>query len=81
MLIENGYRSEWPYYQTYIYVIDGQNITQIGQYKQLNNTDGWNPSIPIPFTMLFYDSRLISINFVSNKPNNFRDWYPLRTNL
>ena len=58
-----------------IYVIDGQNITQINDYKQLNNTDAWNPCIPMPFSGTKY--MYINITFINNIYNNFRDWYPL----
>ena len=61
-----------PYYIN-VYIIDGQNITQIKEYIQLNNTNKWNPCIPKPFG----DDVYISITFADNKYNNFRDWYPL----
>ena len=55
-----------------IYIIDGQNITQIKQYKQLNNTNKWNPCIPMPF------DNSIDISLIFDKYGNFRDWYPLQ---
>ena len=57
----------------FIYIIDGQNITQIQQYKQLNITNKWNPCIPMSFSAANYD-----VYFVFNKFINFRDWYPLQ---
>ena len=70
MLINNISELDRGYYT--IYVIDGQNITQIKQYKQLDNTNKWNPCIPMPF------NERVSITFVYNEYNNFRAWYPLQ---
>ena len=72
MLIKNISISVWDEYQTSIYIIDGQNLTQIIEYKQLNNTNQWNPCIPMPFEK----DTIINITFVDNGYNNFRDWYP-----
>ena len=69
MLISNI--AEWRDDYT-IYIIDGQNITQIKQYMQLNNTNNWNPCIPMPF------DNSIDIILIFNKYSNFRDWYPLQ---
>ena len=73
-LISYGSNSS-SHYQ--IYVIDGQNINQIKEYKQWDFAKIWNPCIPIPFDTE-YNSAFISITFVSNQSNNFRDWYPLQ---
>ena len=70
MLINNS--SEWREYQ--IYIIDGQNITQIKDYQQMNNTNKWNPCIPMPFA----ENKQISIIFADNGYNSFRKWYPLQ---
>ena len=55
-----------------IYIMNGQNISQIMQYQQLNNTHGWNPCIP----MIFKNTKSITITFDSLNVNNYRDWYP-----
>ena len=55
-----------------IYIINGQNQTQIGQYIKLNNTNQWNPCLPLPFDY----TRSITITFHST---NWRDWYPYIT--
>ena len=74
MLINNISISQREEYQILIFIIDGQNLTQITEYKQLNNTNQWNPCIPMPFD----DNITINISFVDNIYNNFRNWYPLQ---
>ena len=70
MLINSG-----PTDRVYqVYIIHGQNMTQIIEYKQLNNTNQWNPCIPMPFG----HDNIINITFVDNENNDFRDWYPLQ---
>ena len=54
-----------------IHVIDGQNIPQIMQYKQVNETNGWNPCLPIPI------SGSTAITFDRDNIQSWRDWYPL----
>ena len=51
-----------------IYILNGQNISQIEKYKQLKNTNKWNPCIPITF----YGDKSITITFTSSS-----NWYPL----
>ena len=48
-------------------IVDGQSISDIKTYKELDNTDGWNPCLPVPFNW-----STVTINFIST----FRDWYP-----
>ena len=67
VLINNGSDDTYQ-----IYIIDGQNQTQIEQYKQQNNTKKWNPCIPI----LFPNDTAISITFEDINTDIFRDWYP-----
>ena len=67
-LINNNADSD----QHEIYIIDGQNQTQIEEYKQLNNTYPWNPCIAMPFD----DTKSITINF---NTNDWRNWYPNNT--
>ena len=67
MVVNNGTNLD----QHEIYVIDGQNIIQIELYHESNNTNNWNPCIPIPFDALksvtiTFDEQITSIN----------DWYP-----
>ena len=50
--------------------MNGQNISQIEKYKQLNNTNNWNPCIPIKF----YGNKSITITFKGSSIN----WYPLK---
>ena len=51
-----------------IYIINGQNISQIETYKRLNNTNKWNPCIPITFN----GNKSITITFIFSS-----NWYPL----
>ena len=53
-----------------IYILNGQNISQIENYKQLKNTNKWNPCIPITFN----GDKSITITFTNNSIN----WYPLK---
>ena len=55
-----------------LYIVDGQNETQIKEYQQLNNTNHWNPCIPMPFKYRMP----ITITFNST---NWRYWYPKKT--
>ena len=73
MLINNINGSGFELDVYVIYIIDGQNATQIEEYKQLNNTNKWNPCIPMPFV----GNKGIFITFANNGYNSFRDWYPL----
>ena len=57
-----------------IYIIDGQNKSQIKQYIQANNTNNWDPCIPKPFNT---NSTSITITFDSNNINDLNDWYPM----
>ena len=68
MLIINGAHES----SKNIVLIDGQNITEIKKYKQLNSTNNWNPCIPMPSTSLSMD-----ITFLSTNDSIWRDWYPL----
>ena len=54
--------------------IDGQNITEITKYKQLKNTNNWNPCLPMPLST---DPAAVIITFSSNTDSIWRDWYPL----
>eukprot|EP01083_Nonionella_stella_P074841 203121_1 len=56
-----------------IYVIDGQNETQIDGYHTFSNTNTYDPCVPIPF-QTSYD---VSITFDDNMITNLLDWYPL----
>eukprot|EP01084_Bolivina_argentea_P309866 536024_1 len=56
-----------------IYIVDGQNITQILFYQQLNNTHNWDPCIPTRF----YGNKSLAITFNIEYINHLRDWYPL----
>ena len=58
----------------HINVIDGQNKTEISKYKELNNTNNWNPCLPMPFIII----ATVSITFLSNNHSIWRDWYPFR---
>eukprot|EP01084_Bolivina_argentea_P099773 179304_1 len=60
----------YPYHDPFIYIIDGQNQAQIEYYKLLNNTNGWNPCLPMTVST-------IKITFGVNNENIWRDWYPL----
>ena len=53
-----------------IYIIDGQNQTQIKQYQRLHDTNSSNPCIP----MQFDSHKSIIITFATNE---WREWYPL----
>ena len=53
-----------------IYIIDGQNHEQIQQYQQSDNTNKFNPCIPITFN---YDES-VSITFGEYI---WREWYPI----
>ena len=53
-----------------IHVTDGQNIKQIQQYQQLNNTNQWNPCIPITF----HDALSVTFKFYAN---DWKNWYPV----
>ena len=58
----------------YVNIIDGQNVTEISKYKQLNNRNNcsWNPCIPMPFGD-------VHITFLSNNDSIWRDIYPSGT--
>ena len=62
--------NQFSYQKFEIIIIDGQNLTQI-KYKQLSNTNQWNPCIQCHLYGIY------QYHFVDNKSNNFRDWYPL----
>ena len=54
-----------------IYVIDGQSITLMQEYKQEN--ESWNPCLP----MTFNNNKSVSITFGNNNEHNiWREWYP-----
>ena len=55
-----------------IFVVDGQNQTQIESYIKLSNTNNWDPCIPITFNR----RSTITITFNSDIINDSRDWYP-----
>ena len=50
-------------------IVDGQSISDIKAYKKADNTNQWNPCLPMPFNYA-----TVTINFTST----FRDWYPLQ---
>ena len=62
-----------------IYIIDGQNQIQIEQYKTLNNTNSWNPCIPMTFKGINnnYFGSTIKITVTFSSDTSWRDWYPL----
>ena len=60
-----------------IKVIDGQNITEVLKYRQLNNTNNWNPCLPMQFKMS--DDGSVDIEFLSKHDSIWRYWYPLNT--
>ena len=53
--------------------VDGQNQEQIQEYVTLNNTNNWDPCIP----MTFHNNFSITIGFDNDFIDNFADWYPL----
>ena len=53
-----------------MYVIDGQNHEQIQQYQRSDNTNKFNPCIP----MIINDDKSISITFGDNI---WKEWYPI----
>ena len=55
-----------------IYVIDGQNETEIMNHIIMNDTDNYNPCLPILFTA----EQDITITFDADNINDFSDWYP-----
>ena len=55
-----------------IFVDDGQNRSQIQTYIHLDNTNNWDPCIP----MTFSNEYKITINFNANHIKNLIDWYP-----
>ena len=62
LLINDG-----SYKDNQIYIINGQNTSQINEWKQ-RNTLKWNPCIPKRFD----EDKSITITFISNSI-----WYPL----
>ena len=70
MLINNGNSQQHE-----ICIIDGQNITQIQQYQRSNNTNNWNPCLPITFNT----NKSITITFNQQNIQNWMDWYPPQT--
>ena len=51
-----------------IHIIDGQNETQIKQYKQMNQTHSkWNPCIPATFN----DDKSITLTFNGQNCRHF----------
>lgn len=56
-----------------IIIKDGQNISQIKQYQQLNNTEGWNPCIPMTVSNTWSPIK-VTVTFMTN---DWRNWYPL----
>lgn len=61
-----------------IYIIDGQNISQIEQYHKVDDNN-WDPCIPTPFVN---DSKIwgVIITFTFDPVNiqNMNDWYPFQ---
>eukprot|EP01084_Bolivina_argentea_P281231 481144_1 len=55
-----------------INLIDGQNETEIINYNTLNNTNGFNPCLPIPFS----SNKSIIITFNQTKITEFNQWFP-----
>ena len=55
-----------------IYVIDGQNVSQIMKHIGANSTNNWSPCLPTIFTF-----GSVTITFNSTNIQDINDWYPL----
>ena len=55
-----------------VFVIDGQNPSEILYHQQFNTL--WDPCIPV----WFYPDRAISITFNSTNIQKLEDWYPIQ---
>ena len=59
---------------TTIHIIDGQNISSIQQHLSNNDTDNYNPCLPLPFTV----NTAITITFNNTNISDFEQWYPMK---
>ena len=66
-----NYYSEWNPNHHGMYIIHGQNMTQIQYHQQSNNTLGWNPCLPMTI------ATPITVTFDSENLVTWRSWYPL----
>ena len=56
-----------------IYVIDGQNQSEIQRHLIMDDTNGYDPCLPLPFI----NSRDITIEFDSTQITNMNQWLPI----
>eukprot|EP01084_Bolivina_argentea_P271002 460959_1 len=59
-----------------IYLIDGQNETEIMQYLINNNTNNYDPCLPMPFNYNEFTSRAVNITFNAGRINEMNQWLP-----